>query len=307
MTTIFTFWEPRDALVPYLALCMKTWERALHAYDVVVLDYQNLPRYLEDGALDLETLRRLPLQMQKDAVMVAVLHRHGGLFLDADTLAVADIAPFLAFLDRSETVSFDMHLACVAARPGARLLDHWLGHIRGRLAVVRQLDGGPPNVPGSYLGNEGLYSAMDDIIDAHESTPFPLAAAERAIGLGRPQMPLDGRRTLRARLLNGFLWRRRLLYFRTIHRKRLTMLERNRFAFMPERLHRPREAGADDVRYRRYWFESNAGVDTAVREGQMLIGLHNSFTPDWYKRLSEAEVLAHPCLLSRTLRRLLDR
>ena len=133
------------------------------------------------------------------------------------------IAPFLAFLDRSETVSFNMHLACIAARPGARLLDHWLGHIRRKLAVVRQLDGGPPNVPWSYLGNEGLYAAMDDIIDAHEGTPYLLAAAERAIGLGRPQIPLDGRRTLRARLLNGFLWRRRLLYFRTIHRKRLTL------------------------------------------------------------------------------------
>jgi len=307
MTKIFTFWEPRGALVPYLALCMKTWERALHAYDVVVLDYQNLPQYLEDGALDLETLRRLRLSMQKDAVMVAVLHRHGGIFLDADTLAVADIAPLLAFLDHGEAVSFNMHVACIAARPGAHLLDRWLGHIRRRLAAVRQHDGGPPNVPWSYLGNDCLYAAMDDIIDAHEGTPFPLAAAERALGLGRPQIPPDGRRSLRARLLNGMLWRRRLFYFRTIHRKRLTMLERNRFAFMPERLYRPREAGTDEVRYRRYWFESNAGVDTAVREGQMLIGLHNSYTPDWYKRLSEAEVLAHPCLLSRTLRRLLDR
>lgn len=306
MTTIYTFWEPRGALFPYLALCMKTWERALRAYDIVVLDYQNLSRHLEAGALDLETLRRLPLSMQKDAVMVAVLHRHGGLFLDADTLAVADIAPFLAVLDRSETVSFNMHTACIAARPGARLLDLWLGHIRRRLAGLRQLEGGAPTVRWSYLGNEGLYDAMDDIIDAQEGTPFLLAAVERAVGFGRPQVPSPGRRTLRARLLNGALWQRRLLYFRTIHRRHLTMLERDRYAFMPELLHRPREAGSDTARFRRYWFESNADVDTALREGQMLIGLHNSYVPDWYKRLSDAEVLDHPCLLSRTLRRLLD-
>ena len=143
MTTIFAFWEPRGALVPYLALCMKTWERALHAYEIVLLNYENLGRYLEDGALDLETLRRLPLSMQKDAVMVAVLHRHGGLFLDVDTLAVADIAPLLAFLERSEAISFNMHLACIGARPGARLLDLWLGHIRAGLPRSVESTGGP--------------------------------------------------------------------------------------------------------------------------------------------------------------------
>ena len=306
MTTIYAFWEPRGALVPYLALCMKTWERALHAHDIVLLNYENLGRYLEDGALDLETLRRLPLSMQKDAVMVAVLHRRGGLFLDVDTLAVADIAPLLAFLEQSEAVSFNMHLACIGARAGARLLDLWLGHIRRRLAAVRRVDG-PPHVPWSYLGNDCLYTAMDDIVDAHEDSPYPLAAIERWIGLGRPEVPVGGRRSPGARLLNGLLWRRRVLYFRTIHRKRLTMLDRSRFAFIPEGFGRPRDPCPQDVRYRRFWFESSAGVDAVVREGQLLIALYNSFTPDWYKRLSEAEVLAHPCLLSRTLRRLLDR
>ena len=285
---------------------METWKRALRQYDVVVLEYQNLPHYFEEGALDLETLRRLPLPMQKDAVMVAVLHRHGGIFLDVDTLAVADVAPLLAFLERSETISFHMHLACIAARPGAHLLHYWLGQIRKRLAAVRQLDGEPPDVPWSYLGNDCLYAAMDDVIAAQDGTPWPLAAAERAIGLGRPEIPGAGRRSLRARLLNGLLWRRRGLYFRTIHRNHYTMLERNRFAFMPELLGQPRKADAA-VLYRRFWFESSAGVDAAVREGQMLIGLHNSFTPDWYKQLSEAGVLAHPCLLSRTLKHLLDR
>ncbi len=53
MTTIFTFWEPRGALVPYLALCMKTWERAFRAHDVVVLDHANLGRHLGEDVLDL--------------------------------------------------------------------------------------------------------------------------------------------------------------------------------------------------------------------------------------------------------------
>jgi hypothetical protein len=36
------------------------------------------------------------------------------------------------------------------------------------------------------------------------------------------------------------------------------------------------------------------------------VGLHNSWTPHWYSSLSEDEVLAHDCLLSRTLREALS-
>jgi hypothetical protein len=37
----------------------------------------------------------------------------------------------------------------------------------------------------------------------------------------------------------------------------------------------------------------------------MVIGLHNSWTPKWYKRLSEKEVLAQDCLLSKTIKHIL--
>ncbi len=249
-------------------------------------------------------LRRVPLSVQKDAVMVAVLRRHGGVFLDADTLAVRDIAPLVALLDRSEVLTFDMHLAFMAAQPGARLLERWLPAIQRRLAALR---GAPPaEIPWDYLGNNLFYSTMDEIIDAHAGKPLAMAVADHAIGLARRLSARRGRMVF-ARLVNAGLWRRRRLAFRTICRARLTMLDRDRYGFMPERLHNRGRRGALADEYRRYWFESSAGVDSALREGQMLIGLHNSWTPDWYKRLEEAEVLGHPCLLSRTLRRLLDR
>jgi len=38
-STIFTFREPPAAIVPYVALCMKTWERPFAGHRVVVLDH----------------------------------------------------------------------------------------------------------------------------------------------------------------------------------------------------------------------------------------------------------------------------
>jgi hypothetical protein len=98
-----------------------------------------------------------------------------------------------------------------------------------------------------------------------------------------------------------------MLYFKTIYRRHLTMLDRKAHGFMPELLHYRHEAPDVIEKYRRYWFQSGASLDTALLPNQTLIGLHNSWTPEWYKQLSEAEVLEHSCLLSRTLSHLLGR
>ena len=83
-------------------------------------------------------------------------------------------------------------------------------------------------------------------------------------------------------------------------------LDRYGFGFMPELLYYAAQTCEPGLKYQQYWFKSDAAVDTALLPRQVLIGLHNSWTPVWYQRLSEAEVLAHPCLLSRTLKHLLE-
>lgn len=43
---VFTFWEPRGAVTPWLQLCRDTWRRGLDSDAVVTLDYANLGEYL---------------------------------------------------------------------------------------------------------------------------------------------------------------------------------------------------------------------------------------------------------------------
>jgi len=49
---VFTFWEPRGQMTPYLQLCRETWDKSLTDCEIVVLDYSNLADYIGTGTLD---------------------------------------------------------------------------------------------------------------------------------------------------------------------------------------------------------------------------------------------------------------
>jgi hypothetical protein len=305
MATIFAFWEPRGAVLPYIGLCMQTWPTAFKGHEVVVLDYSTLPQYLGDAPYPMAALRQLSLPIQKDAIMVATLLKHGGVFIDADTLAVGDITPLVDRLRDTEVVMFGSHMAAVAARANARVLDRWYAGIHDKIAALGSTSNPPGDVPWDFAGKSVLTAAIEGVIGTRADEAVASAVAEAAVRWLERQASTRGRRL--ARLANTVAARWRAVRFRAVGRPYLTTLDRTAHAFVPELLYYG-ETGRDVVEvYRRYWFESDAGVDTALRHGQTLIALHNSWTPQWYRELSEEAVLAHPCLLSRTLNRLLSR
>lgn len=305
MATIFTFWEPREAIVPYIRLCIRTWPTAFKGHDVVVLDYSTLPQYLGDAPYPMGTLRQLSLPIQKDAIMVATLLKHGGVFIDADTLAVGDVAPLVDRLRETEMVMFGSHMAAVAARANAHVLALWYAGIHDKIAALGSASTGAADVPWDFAGNSVLTSAIERVIGMRAEEAAPIVAADAALRWLERVASTRGRQLVR--LSRAVVARWRAVRFRALCRPYLTRLDRRAHAFVPEVLYYG-ETGRDiaDV-YRRYWFESDAGIETALRRGQTLIALHNSWTPEWYRELSEEAVLAHPCLLSRTLKRLLSR
>jgi hypothetical protein len=297
---IFTFWEPRGAIPPYLSLCLRTWKKALGAYEIIMLNYANLGDWLDGAHYARDVFRRLSMPIQKDAIMVWVLRRHGGVFMDLDTIAVADIAPLLRVVGNSELAMFSGHLAALIARPNARILQMWSDRIDEKLT---ELDRGPSpeEVPWDFTGNSVHMEVLEMLIDRHEDKPLLMAMADRVVAW----TSLKSWRNRRLR--DHILWRRRDLYFKGPYRKHLVELDRVGLGFMPELLYYPAKRCDPLFKYQSYWFESDADLDTAILPRQTLIGLHNGCTPVWYKRLSEAEVLAHRCLLSRTLKHLLER
>lgn len=304
-TRIFTFWEPRARMPAYLRLCLRTWERHVERYEVVVLDHGSVPALLHDGDLDLGALSRFSLSIQKDAIMVAVLGRHGGVFMDVDTLMTRPIDPYVEALDQSEVVQIGQHLAFMAVRPNARLLEAWLAGVRRRLAAARPDTA--PNVRWDHLGNSLLSDAMDHLIASDREKPALLAAYDH--GLERLARAARGEGLLpRAarRVWSSLGYRRRMARFREGHRAHYRSFDRAA-GFIAELDHFEGSGLGPLGSYRRFWFEPTLPVEAALGRGSPLIALHHSWTPPWYSALSEDEVLSHPSLLSRTLAALLGK
>ncbi len=83
------------------------------------------------------------------------------------------------------------------------------------------------------------------------------------------------------------------------------MLDRKKHGFISEAVYYGSKYDDPQDKYVQFWFSSNHDVETVFSISKMVIGLHNSWTPKWYKRLSEKEVLAQDCLLSKTIKHIL--
>ncbi|MFC1575595.1 capsular polysaccharide synthesis protein [Gemmatimonadota bacterium] len=247
---IFSFWEPRNEMAPYLRLCMDTWDKTLPDYDIVLLDNTNLHEYLPDEIREEIICDKLRLGSQKNALQIAVLKTHGGLFVDVDTLFLNDIRPILDELENTEVVLFHQHLAFMAAKRDAHLLTLWLEELKKRVGTIRR--GEVKETGWGYIGN----GILDEMMK--QATPDLMVNLDKLI-----------------------------------------------YAFTPETVRFPFWGGPRD-KYLRFWFEDDLAIDDVFFKKQRVIGLHNSWTPEWYKELSREEVLEHDCLLSRTLRHILE-
>lgn len=293
LPTIFTFWEPRERMLPYLRLCLRTWERHLPKDKIVIADYSNIEDFIGKGTYDLDLLKALPLHIQKDAWMAAILNRQGGVFMDADTILGGDISWVLDYLQNSEIVLFGTHLGFMAAKPGAKILGIWEEGVRRRLAELQ----GPAPLKDQwdYVGNSLVTEAMIEL-----SRDFPLCRTFDRIWQSRKSYHSADK---------GF-WQkvanqRRWLITLPPYRKYMRMLSPREFGFIAEGRFFGRRYSTRE-RYDRFWFDTELEVAEVFRASRGIVGLHNSWTPDWYRELSEEEVLKHRSLLSRTLRSLLS-
>jgi hypothetical protein len=309
--TIFSFWEPKGSMIPYLELCRRTWKRNLPDYEIIFLDYSNIDLYLPEGAYDMTVLKKLTLMMQKDAVMVAVLKEHGGIFMDADTLVTADIAPLVRMLRDTEVVMFSTHCGFMAAKPGSHFLTLWHKGIQEKLNSLGEVRVCAPQLPWDFFANSAMAAVMDKMIESLGLFHMMQKHVEDKVVLaylkitGDQKMLAPRLKMLINRIGNALMRRKRELYFRTVFRRYLTMLDRLEYGFIPEALYFTSRSMTPEEKYWKFWFDNSIDIKKVFRPNQMVIGLHNSWTPQWYKALSQKNVLDNESLLSRTLKHLL--
>lgn len=136
---IFTFWEPSESIPAYLRLCMKTWVRFLPEYEIVQLNYTNIDKWIGKDCFDNSLYRNFSLPQQADAVRCAVLRRHGGIWLDTDTVITSSKINKLIDTDAEFTL-IGRHVAFLITVQNTDLLTQWQQQINDKLQTFNSFN-----------------------------------------------------------------------------------------------------------------------------------------------------------------------
>jgi hypothetical protein len=129
---IWSYWEDapgRGARAPYLDLCLETIERHRGELELHVLSRDDAVEWLPD--LDVERWLALPApNYRSDYARSRLLARHGGIWIDVDTIALAPLSRFLDEIDDTGMLCWGQELGrffggLCAAHPGAEFVTNW--------------------------------------------------------------------------------------------------------------------------------------------------------------------------------------
>ena len=268
---IFTFWEPRKNIHGYISLCMRTWKIFHPDYEVVVLDWQNLDRYLTPNEIGAVLCKEMTLAMQSDCLRCAILLKYGGIWMDADTILTHRIDTLLnregcLFIGRQELgrrVNYGAFI--VANAPGSQFLLSWYSSLLPRICEARRYHLNPllrVFCRSKWRKIRRWDYCVNAIID-----PLCNEQGERL----------------------GYQF-----------------VDKDDIGAMPEfRLRRnPRFAALSAAQlYRKYWFEKPEAEVEGGSGGVVL--LHNSWTPKSFRDMSEDEFLSCNVRMACLLRQIL--
>jgi len=129
---LWVYWEQRPdrSRPPYLDLCLETIRARLGSLTLEVVDERSALDRLPD--LDRDTWGRLPdATRRSDYCRTRLLHAFGGLYLDADCIALAPLEALTEPLGAHAFVTFGAREGAVqngmfASRRGAQFLEEWI-------------------------------------------------------------------------------------------------------------------------------------------------------------------------------------
>lgn len=259
---IFTFYEPRENISGYLKLCFRSWERFLPDYEIILLDYKNLPNWIDTSLFD-NTFYKFSLPVQADVIRCLVLKKHGGLWLDIDTIITnTSIKNILEQSTKHDFLQFNKHLCFIAAKPNSEVLELWNKNIQNNLLFAKNCLKNPLNYifyrhklkifkQWNFLGNNCLNPCLKNIstekylslnAEKHKVFPENLYAIEKSLKFKS--------------------WAKKYQYF----------------------------------------YFKNDFSEYAIKNNNGIIFLHNSWTPKKYKNMNEKEFLNQNITLSKLLK-----
>ena len=264
---IFSFWESRYSLPGYIKLCIKTWKKFLaNNYKIIILDYNNLSKYLDKKIINKILLKHMALSFQADAIRVAILRKFGGIWMDCDTIITN--SECMNMFNGSDLLMFGIskkkhpHIGFIYSSNNSTILKYWLDGIFKRIRIYK------------------IKLLLKHI--------FPIKCFIKSF---EKLLTWDY-------LGNGILNE----IIKNTSEKDFKMIKREDAYIFPELFF---FKGTESKSYKDFYFTSGDPLPVLKKCKGVLI-LHNSWTPEIYKKMSEEEFLSQDIMLSRLFSILLN-
>ena len=142
---IWVYWEniKTDRYPTYIKMCIDTMKKHYGKYKLIILNEKNVHNYLPDLRKDFSNLL---IAQKVDYYRIALLHKYGGIWIDADVIAMNDIKPVFDKLEEGyDYVGFGCTgMKCnngyfrpsnwvMGARPGSVLMKVCLDKLNSKL------------------------------------------------------------------------------------------------------------------------------------------------------------------------------
>lgn len=265
---IFTFWEPYRKMPGYLRLCIKTWKKFLPEYEIEILDYNNLEKFLGKELSNNILSKKMSKSIQADGIRVALLNKYGGIWMDTDTIILNK--DFLIKLNESElcmfgdTINKTQHIGFIYAKKNSLLINKWNAEIIKNVnnyKLFLKTNNNDKNRKNSsskikvwnYLGNGIIDPLVQNINDEK-------------------------------------------IYLR---------LDKYEMNIFPELKYFENSSLDNMERYQEFYFK-NRDPKVLINRNNSILLLHNSWTPKRYKKMSEKRFLRKNILISKLLAQLLN-
>lgn len=269
---IFAFWEPQHSIPGYISLCIKTWEKYLPDFTIELFDYKSLGTLLTNEEKALYTCKKLTLPKQSDAYRCALLLKYGGIWMDADTII---------------TPAFQTDYYC-----------------KGECCCIG-------NTRTSFINGAYFYASHAETSFVHDWQVELIEHLQlyRKFLIWKPVIKLFNR--ARWKVVNGWDWCLNSIIdplSKKYKEPELVIRDRSECRALPELIYSPDSSMDDRESYIRFWFSEGETPEKwlELEKNKGLIMLHNSWTPEEYKKMSEEEFLSSSCFLAVFLRKLLE-
>lgn len=145
---IWAYWNgPQPPLL--IQRCFDNWARLNPGYSIRILNDASLPQYLPDLP---QTVHALTVAKRSDWVRLELLHRHGGIWLDASTILTESLDWVLEQQQRTQADLVGYYLDRYTSDPACPVVESWFMAAPPASAFIRDLQ---REFAGEVVGRSG--------------------------------------------------------------------------------------------------------------------------------------------------------